>query len=238
MSIPFIIGHRGACGHAPENTLASIRKAAELGAQWVEFDTMLSRDNQVILFHDDALKRITGRKGLVAETDWRDLQNLDAGSRFSDQFVGEGIPLLKDAMEVLEELGLGAVVEIKPSLGRDAQTARLVAEMVRDQWPDTLPPPLLSSFNVESLQVAQACAPDIRRALNIRDNLMNWQDRLLAFDCAALHCWHELLDETTATAIITAGYDLRCFTINKPKQAEVLSNWGVCSIFTNFPDRF
>jgi len=238
MSAPFIIGHRGACGHAPENTLASIRKAGELGALWVEFDTMLSHDNEVIIFHDDSLLRTTQTEGLVADTDWHDLQKFDAGSWYSDQFANVRIPHFKEAMDLLGGLGLGAVVEIKPSLGRDEETARLAAQMLKDYWPNSLPPPILSSFNVDSLRVAQVCAPDIPRALNIRDNLKDWQSRLQAFDCVALHCWHELLDETTATAIIKAGYDLRCFTVNEPVRADILSNWGVNSIFTDFPDRF
>jgi glycerophosphoryl diester phosphodiesterase len=238
VSTPFVIGHRGACGSAPENTLASIRKAAELGARWVEFDSMLSGDDRVILFHDDSLERTTGCDAFVADTDLRDLQKLDAGSWFSGQFAGEPIPLLEDAMVLLEQLGLGAVVEIKPSQGRDEETARRVAEMVRDHWPEILPTPIISSFNKQSLQVAQTFAPDIPRALNIRDTLRDWQGRLLEYDCLAVHCWHELLDESSAAAIISAGYDLRAFTLNQPERAQDLANWGVNSIFTDYPERF
>ncbi|NQU58392.1 MAG: glycerophosphoryl diester phosphodiesterase [Rhodospirillales bacterium] len=238
MSAPFVIGHRGACGHAPENTLASIRKAAELGVHWVEFDTMLSHDNQVILFHDDSLERTTGKTGLVADMDWGDLRKLDVGSWYSDDFAAERIPLLGEAMDLLCTLGLGAVVEIKPTLGRDEETARLVAEIVRDQWPGALPRPLISSFSEDALRVACDITPDIPRALNMWKNIENWQGKLQVLDCVAFHCRHELLDETTAAAIIAAGYDLRCFTVNDPKRGEILSNWGVNSIFTDYPDLF
>ncbi|MEE9544643.1 MAG: glycerophosphodiester phosphodiesterase family protein, partial [Rhodospirillales bacterium] len=63
---PPVIGHRGAGGHAPENTLVSIRKAAELGALWVEFDTKISRDREVVVYHDDDLRRTTDGRGPVA----------------------------------------------------------------------------------------------------------------------------------------------------------------------------
>ncbi len=237
MNAPFIIGHRGACGHAPENTLVSIRKGAELGALWVEFDTMLSHDNAVILFHDDSLERTTGKVGLVADTDWLDLQKLDCGSWYADDFAAERIPLLAEAMDLLGTLGLGAVVEIKPSLGRDEETARLVAEIVRDQWPATLPSPLISSFSEDALRIACDCAPDIPRALNMWKNIDNWQSKLQTLDCVAFHCRHELLDEATAAAIVAAGYELRCFTVNEKDRAETLSSWGVVSVFTDFPDR-
>jgi glycerophosphoryl diester phosphodiesterase len=238
VSAPFIIGHRGACGDAPENTLASIRMAAEKGAQWVEFDTMLSGDDQVILFHDDSLLRTTGTDALVADTDWRDLQQLDAGSWVSDQFTGEKIPLLSEALDLLEELGLGAVVEIKPSEGRDEETARLGAQMIKDHWPAVLPTPIISSFNEDALRVVRDCVPAIPRALNVWKTIEDWQRKVQSLGCVALHCRHELLDESTATAIINAGYDLRAFTVNDPEQARILSNWGVSSIFTDFPDRF
>ena len=238
MKGPRIIGHRGACGHAPENTLASIRRAAELGARWVEFDTMLSGDNQVILFHDDSLERTTGIKANVADTDWKDLQTLDAGSWFSDQFAGERIPLLSEALDLLGELGLGAVVEIKPSKGRDKETAQLTVDMIKAHWPPSLPGPILSSFNDPALVVARDYAPDIPRALNMWQDLKDWQTRLQKLACSAFHCKNELLDKRTVKAIVAAGYDLRCFTINDIERAEILFTWGARSIFTDFPERF
>ncbi len=238
MNTPPIIGHRGACGHGPENTLASIRKAHELGAEWVEFDAMLSGDDQVILFHDDALERTTGAAGNVADTKWEDLSLLDAGSWFSEDFSGEGIPLLSAAISLLEKLQMGAVIEIKPSDGRDIETARKSVEMVRDMWPKSLPTPILSSFSEPALEIAQQHTPEIPRALNMWRTLKGWQDSLQKFDCIALHCKHELLNKAKAAAIIDAGYDLRCFTVNQPKRGEELFEWGVQSIFTDFPDRF
>ncbi|MBL6931301.1 MAG: glycerophosphodiester phosphodiesterase [Rhodospirillales bacterium] len=238
MKTPRIIGHRGACGHAPENTLASIRKAAELGAEWVEFDTMLSADNRVAIFHDETLKRTTGTHGNVAETNWDSLQSLDAGSWFDDAFRGENIPLLSEVIQLLEELEMGAVVEIKPSRGHDIQTAHLCANIVKDTWPRSLPTPILSSFSEQALMTAREQAPDIPRALNMWRSLDGWQERLQQLDCEALHCQHDLLDEAQSTAILAVGYDLRCFTVNEPARAHELFNWGVSSIFTDFPDRF
>lgn len=236
-NIPFLIGHRGACGHAPENTLGSIRKAAALGLSWIEFDAMLSADNQIVLFHDDLLERITGQDGLTAQTSFDVLRTLDAGSWFSDQFADEKIPTLMEAFDLLEELGLGAVVEIKPSEGRGIETGALVATSVRDHWPKGHIIPLLSSFNEESLAQARDLAPNIPRALNLYKNLDDWQDKMAKFDCVALHCLDTLVDPSTVDSIIKAGYDLRCFTVNDPDRARELKSWGVASVFTDFPDR-
>ncbi len=163
--VPAVIGHRGACGHAPENTLASIREAAALGVRWVEFDTKLSRDGHVILFHDDKLKRTTGAPGAVADRDLAELQALDAGGWYSDAFKGEPVPTLRQAMAVLAGLGLGANVEIKASPGREDETGRMVAGLLRDAWPAGLPVPLISSFDPVALAAARDVASDIPRAL-------------------------------------------------------------------------
>ena len=67
LDIPRIIGHRGACAHAPENTLASIRKAAAQGARWVEFDVRLTREGDLVLMHDGDVKRTTNGRGRVLD---------------------------------------------------------------------------------------------------------------------------------------------------------------------------
>ncbi len=93
-SLTSVIAHRGASGNAPENTIASLRAAAQLGARWVEVDAKLTADDEVILFHDDILDRTTNSKGLVAETYSQKIKQLDAGGWFSSKFLGEKIPSL------------------------------------------------------------------------------------------------------------------------------------------------
>ncbi len=123
-----VVGHRGASAHAPENTLASLRRAWELGAAWVEFDVKLTRDGVPILMHDAKLKRTTNGSGLVASLDYAAIARLDAGAWFPGAFAGERIPTLDEAVALLQELGLAANVEIKPCPGREVETGRLVAQ--------------------------------------------------------------------------------------------------------------
>ena len=80
---PRIIAHRGGGTLAPENTLAGMRKAKELGFAGVEFDVMLAADATPILMHDETLARTTNGSGAIAQTPYRDMLALDAGSWFS-----------------------------------------------------------------------------------------------------------------------------------------------------------
>ena len=236
-AVPHVIGHRGACGHAPENTLASFRTAARLGAKWVEFDAKLTRDNVPIILHDDALERTTNGKGNAADADWADIEGLDAGSWFGDAFKGEPVPTLAAAMRLLGQLGLGANVEIKPCPGRDEETARIVATAVAEAWPANLPRPLISSFSIPALAVARDVAPGLERALLLSRIGDGWRDLAERLECRAIHTNHSRLDSGTAEEIIGSGYVLRCYTVNEAEKAAILFGWGVAGVFSDYPDR-
>src|SRR5690242_8989223 len=97
LKLPSVIGHRGAAAYAPENTLESIRTAAEIGVKWVELDVKLTKDSIPIIFHDDTLERTTSGYGLVAETKYEDIRELEAGMWFSEGFTGVVVPTLEEA---------------------------------------------------------------------------------------------------------------------------------------------
>ena len=123
---PRLIGHRGAAALAPENTLASIRAAAESGVSWVEVDAKLSRDRVPMLMHDATLERTTTAQGPVADLTAAELGRLDAGSRFAPRFAGEPVPSLMQCLSECRALGLGLDLEIKPDKGSEAATAAAV----------------------------------------------------------------------------------------------------------------
>lgn len=234
---PRVIGHRGAVGHAPENTLVGIRKAAELGATWVEFDVALTKDDVPVLMHDDTVDRTTDGSGNLANMTLQDVRTLDAGRWFSDAFAGERIPTLTETIRLLEALGLGANVEIKPTPGRANETGRIVARQVADEWPNSLRAPVFSSFQVDALEAAQQAAPAIPRGWLMRRPGKDWKGQAKALDCLSIHCNHRSLDSKIASEIRAAGYHLLAYTVNDAKRALKLFEWGVESVFSDYPER-
>lgn len=101
-----VIGHRGAAGLVPENTLPSFVRAIELGVDYIECDVRLSRDGHAVIMHDAAVDRTTNGTGPVAELDLEELHRLDAGD-------GERIPALGEILQLVEEQGVAALVEVK-----------------------------------------------------------------------------------------------------------------------------
>ena len=107
---PAIIAHRGASAYAPENTLESFKLAVRQGADAIELDAKLTKDEQVVVIHDSTVNRTTNGKGKVKEMTLEELKKLEAGSHFDISFVGEPIPTLD---EVLQAVGKEIIVNIE-----------------------------------------------------------------------------------------------------------------------------
>lgn len=95
-----ICAHRGANETRPENTIAAFEEAIRLGAQMIEFDIRMTKDNKLIIIHDRSVDRTTNGTGLVEELTWNKIKKLDAGQWKSEKFKGEKVPLFKDALDV------------------------------------------------------------------------------------------------------------------------------------------
>ncbi len=237
VTITRVIGHRGAAGHAPENTLVSLKQAAALGVRWVEFDTKLTADGTVVLFHDDKLDRTTDGRGPMADATLTEMQALDAGLWFGEAFRGERVPTLGEAMAQLSVLGLAANVEIKPSPGREVETARAVAEALSAGWAQNLSAPLVSSFDITVLETLRDAAPDLARAWLVFKIPGDWQARLGDLGCTALHAQAKHLKAAKVAAVRFQGYALRAFTVNDRAEADKLLGWGVDAVISDYPDR-
>lgn len=236
LKLPRLIGHRGAAGYAPENTLEAIRTAAELGAPWVELDVKLTKDCVPVIFHDETLERTTNGSGLMADTNYADLQNLEAGSWFADSFSGITIPTLEEALDVILEHDLGLNLEIKPCPGREKDTAEAALDVLSQIWddPEKL---LISSFSHVSLETSMDMAEEWGRGLLLeKDWPVNWRELAEYLKAASINidgnaCTREQIEE-----IIDAGYPVLAYTINDAHRARQLLSWGVDGFFSDTPD--
>jgi glycerophosphoryl diester phosphodiesterase len=113
-ALPKVVGHRGACEVAPENTLASFERAWRDGADIVEMDIRLTADRQPVVFHDAMVDRTTDGAGEVAGMTAAALKQLDAGSWFDARFAGERVPLLREVFDWAKGR-LGLLLELKYS---------------------------------------------------------------------------------------------------------------------------
>jgi glycerophosphoryl diester phosphodiesterase len=235
IELPRIMGHRGAAASAPENTLVSLRTAAEQGARWVEFDVMLSGDGVPMLIHDENLRRTTGRDALVAKMPAADLRQLDAGSWFGTAFAGARIPTLEEALALLVELGVSPNLEIKPSAGADEATAIASMRVLVKHWPLDRMPVLTSSFSRKSLRAAKREAPQIPRGFLVTRLPRDWEAAAAELSCSTIHIDGRRVTPQHAERIKGVGYGLAVYTVNDPVDARHLLAAGVDCIITDAP---
>jgi len=146
-----IIGHRGAAGLAPENTLASFKQAATLDLNWVEFDVRQCSSGEWLVFHDLTLNRTTNGRGKVSNTPYSVIKELDAGSWFDPHFKTERVPLLSEVLTCLQMLNIHPNIEIKKIENNKEAAVENFLNCLNTLWPKTLAPPLISSFDLDVL---------------------------------------------------------------------------------------
>jgi glycerophosphoryl diester phosphodiesterase len=239
--LPPVIGHRGAAASAPENTLASFRRAHELGARWVEFDVRLTHDGALVVLHDARLDRTTDGRGRVAALSLAAIGRADAGGWFAAEFAGERVPTLEAALDLAAELGLGTNIEIKSERGRERATAAAVVAILARRGGSSNgaaepPPVLLSSFRPVALAAAHDLAPEIPRGLLVGAVPRNWRALAQRLGCATIHADHRRLSAATVAAIREAGYPVLAYTVGDAERARTLFDWGVTSVFADAPN--
>lgn len=234
--LPAVMGHRGAAGLAPENTLAGFRRAAALGVTWVELDVRLTADGVAVLSHDESLARATGLRRKVGRVTAADIANLDAGAWFGDAFRGEPLPTLEQAVRRLADLGLGVNIEIKRHIGQEVRVINTVADVLADAWPAVLPPPLVSSFDPAMVAAAQRLLPHLPRALISERLPRAWRKWADSLACYSLHLHWKVASQERISAIHDAGFSVAVYTVNEAEIARKLWTMGVDCVITDRPD--
>lgn len=237
MTLPKIIGHRGACGHAPENTMASFEKAKQLGVDWVEFDVQLTADHKLVVFHDFDFYRMTGNHALVAETPYAECSQFDVGCHFAPEFRGQIIPLLDDVLRFCLDRQVMPNIEIKPCHHSAEDTAEVLVKLLADLWPVDHMPPLITSFDHDVLAVLRSMDANVQLGLLWENCPRAWLRSAEAIQACAIVLGHHFITPENSTEIREAGYRLLTYTVNDPARAQKLWQWGVDAVISDYPDR-
>jgi glycerophosphoryl diester phosphodiesterase len=232
---PLIIGHRGACALAPENTMSSFRLAFEHKADGIEFDTKLSRDGEVVIIHDQTLERTTNGSGKVIETSLENLKNLDAGSKFSPTFAGEKIPTLD---ELFKELGGKIFMNIELTNYASPSDALVdkVVELIRKYKIENSV--MFSSFNANNLAKAQRLIPEVPTGLLALKGWMGAFSRYPFGLRVSPEYTHPYFSDAPASFISAEhgrGRRVNVWTVNDPKDVRRLVHDHVDGIMGDDP---
>lgn len=232
---PVIFAHRGACAHAPENTIASFQLALAQQADAIELDVKLSADGYVIVHHDDTVDRTTNGKGRIKNLSLAELKKLDAGSSFSEQYKGEKIPTLE---EVFEAVGKKIFINIELTnyKTRNDNLVETVCMLVKKH--NMQKRVIFSSFFASNLSKARSYLPDVPRGLLALNGVLGAWARSFGFTFGKYKALHPYLKDTTkqeVSRVHRLNRRIHVWTVNKEEDMRRLFNWGVDGIFTDDP---
>ena len=237
------IGHRGAKAYAPENTLASFKKALDLGVDMIEFDVQITEDKYPVVIHDKNLKRLAKKYGRVRKLTLAEVKKFKIRG-------SETVPTLAEVLDVVDNrVGLDIDLKVKGS-------AQIVIQTLRDYKVDFNGIMICSNYASE-IRAAEKLEPEITTALLFRSvNVFSFWFVLdfLAILLLPLTMYyirwlvgranadylcinHHFLDQRKVAVFKRRGIKICAWTVDSPKKIDYLKSLGIDGIITNYPDR-
>jgi len=235
LTSPVIFAHRGASSHAPENTLAAFHLAIDHGAKAIELDVQLTKDQEVVVFHDSRLNRTTNGTGKIKDFTLSELRNFNAGVSFCPAYQNEKIPALA---EVLDSLPPDIIINIElknpqtPFDGLPSRTACLVREFNAQNRV------LISSFNSIALSKFNKELPSVPRGRLLHtDRTINFLSNLpgLLAKFQSVHLSFKSLNPQTIAKFKGAGKYVFTYTLNHTQDILTAMKMGIDGFFTDDP---
>ena len=217
------IGHRGAMGYEPENTLLSIKKALSLGVDWIEVD-VYNVENNLVVIHDRTLERTTNGSGYTTEQSFSYIRSLDAGK-------GQKIPILS---EVFDTVNRQAVINIElKGFNTENLIVNLIKEYINRGW--SYQDFFVSSFNHYELKQIQQNCPQIKLGLLTYGIPLNYLEIAKQLNVIAIIFALDFITEKLVSQSHQAGFKVFVYTVNEPKDINRMKLLKVDGIFTNYP---
>ena len=228
-----VLGHRGAMGHAPENTIASFERGVALGSDAIELDVHLSRDGHIVVMHDQTVDRTTDGSGRIDDLTLAQIKELDAGSSFSSEFRGEPIPTLEEVLAWAKgktEL----VIEIKGHpVPQPGLLEQVIAKLGESGMTDRA---MVISFHHPTVALAKQIDPHLATGILYSAFLHDTVgiSRTVRADSVRPSAGYWTAD--LVREVHEAGVSASSWTANDRETMTRLLDMGVDSIGTNFPD--
>ncbi len=228
-----VIAHRGASNIAPEHTIASYKKAVELGTDYIEIDLRMTKDHQLVALHDETIDRTTNGKGVVSEYTLEELKQFDAGSWFGENFRGEKIPSLE---EIVDYFGTTTNYYIETRLinGELRMEEKLLALLSEKNLLDRV---IIQSFSRESLKKIHRMNKQIPLVQLVKEaNYTRIEREAIKEYAVGIGPYGPHLDQNYVTYIQSVGLDVHPWFShsNEQKFREKVLLFGVNGVFTDY----
>jgi glycerophosphoryl diester phosphodiesterase len=226
MKKPINIGHRGAMGHETENTIASVKKALELGVDMIEIDVFVLKTGEVVVFHDENLDNLTNAKGKIEEYSYSELQKVIVDGNHK-------IPTLEEIINAIDKK-VPLNIELK---GKNTAkpTHEILSTYYKKDW--SKKDFVISSFLWDELKIFRRLDKKIPIAILTEENPSNAIPTGIEVKAFAINPWYKTLTKENVDYLHKRGFKVNTYTVNEPEEIENVIELGVDGIFCNFPER-
>ncbi len=231
------IAHRGASAHAPENTLASFRLAAEMGAKFIETDLQLTRDAKIVAMHDATVDRTTNGRGRISKMSLVELRGLDAGVKFlsvdGKSYKGERVPTLDEILEFARTADVTFYLELKETQGWGFEQS--LAGALRPA--DAINRVVIISFDAEVLSTVKRIAPELTTGFLCEKPTSQLIEKAVAIGAKQLLPRADKITPEIIAAAHSAKLLVVVWTVNEIEDMRSATALGVDGIISDYPDR-
>lgn len=228
------IAHRGFSGKYPENTNIAFAKALTEGyCDGIEVDIHMTKDNKLVIIHDEKLDRTTTGTGYIKDHTLEELMQLDAGVKYDEKYKGEKILCIKSAMELAKTYDVTLYVEIKDLAGFYEAIEEEVIDRVETVGVEDKV--VISARNVETLKRIKEIKPHVQTSLIVED--MTWDVRDYRY-ADSISCEYTKLTEEAVATIHSIGKKVIAWVVDEKAAMKEMKTLEVDAVITNYPDDF
>ncbi|GAA5415436.1 glycerophosphodiester phosphodiesterase [Paraliobacillus ryukyuensis] len=228
-----IYAHRGASKQAPENTMPAFTFAYELGADGIETDIQLTKDHVPVLIHDENVRRTTNGTGFVQDYTFKQLQQLDAGSWFSENFINTQIISLEQLLSWVKDKELKLNLELKTKIIPYKHIEQIVYDLLIKY--DKLNQTVISSFNPNTIQNMHVIDPNVTTALLTSQKKVDLFRFAKQVGASGLHIKSRLLNPPFLNKATENGLYVATYTINRKFEMLRCYKLGCHAIISDLP---
>jgi glycerophosphoryl diester phosphodiesterase len=232
---PLNIAHRGASAYAPENTLASIQKAMDMGADIIELDLHQTKDGVPVVLHDTSLWRTAGIRRNVGSLTLKEIQKLDVGRWFNPKFENQRIPTLQEVLEMVQDR-VTLNLELKQGTSPYPNFTDNIIHLLNQCH--LFSKTLISSFHHGTIQRIRKDFPEAFLGyLSHREATSKIFSSAIDLKAYSLHIPFRKISPALLDKSHSRGFQVFCYTVNHPDEMKRFLKMGVDGLFTNYPDR-
>lgn len=223
--------HRGASGYEPENTLRAFRKAISMDADMIELDVRLTKDREVVVFHDEKLDRMTGQRnaGFLKDYELSELKKFDVGKDGKAQHI----PTLQEVFDCVKR-HVKINIELKGE-NTEKFVGRLIEQYVQEKgwlYNDFI----VSSFDADRLKRFHDYSPKVKLGFICKKLPKNIRNLIRTIPLYSIHISHEFLSKRQVESLHSHGAKVLVWTVNGTNLVDKLKCWHVDGLFSDYPD--